>query len=389
MKKLLVKILSIVAVLVYTPFYVFASGDVMTTFSDAQFISGVNWGNITTTDSSITISNAHIIPDSSGGPVGFTVEWGTGSSGQNSSSYSPINMTQPYVLQGYGIDNYVFNITISNLKPVTDYYLTIREINPYEIQPGVTDYGYNLFTFGFATTKRAENPDIDLNYTNNFTNLNVTGKIFLSNGQVLAGEDIILQMYEVPPGTTLDENYTPTNLITSPIITTALPGSSNGSGYFEYNFGSVVPGSAHYLLIKRGIDQPNLILPMYFEVPTNSAPPTSTPPGNNPTTPSTQNGLIPCNGPDCDFNMLVVLINNVVDFLIVFIAFPFVAIVAAWAGILLLTSGGNPSAKEKAKGMIGNVIIGLVLALLSWGIIKIILVTLGYTGPLLSIFGIN
>lgn len=370
-------------------------GDVMTTFAGAQFIAGVNWGNVTATDHSITISNAHLIPDSSGGPVGFTVEWGFGSPEQNSGDYEPINITQPYILQGYGIDNYVFNIVFNNLTAAEDYYFTIREINLYEEpQPGVTDYGYNLFTYGFATTEEVEDPEINLSYSNNNTSLNVSGNLILSNGQALMAENIILQIFEVPPGTTLFEEEPPpfSALITSPIITTGGPSVANGAGYFEHTFeNNVNPGSAYYLLIKRGIDQPDLVFPIYFEVPElGGGNATTTPPGSGPTFPTPpNNGLIPCNGPDCNFDMLVVLINKVVDFLIIFIAFPFVAIVMAWAGVLLLTSGGSSSAKEKSKKMIWHVVIGLILALLSWGIIKIILLTLGYQGPLLGIFGIN
>lgn len=395
MKKYFSKFLILALVFTATPFSLGAqSPDVMTTFSGAQFIAGVNWGNVTTTDHSITISNAHVIPmNPSGGAVGFTVEWGTGSPEQNSSNYEPINITQPYTLGGFGSDNYVFNITFNNLTAATDYYFTIREINPYEAQPGVTDYGYNLFTYGFATTENISDANVEFQYSNNNTSVNISGNLILSNGQGLMGQDIILQIFEVPPGTTLFDQEPPpfSALTTSPIITTGGPSVANGAGYFQYTFdGSVNPGSAYYLLIKRGIDEPDLVFPTYFEVPEIGGNATTTPPGGGPTSPNAStNGLIPCNGPDCNFDSLITLINNVVDFLIVFIAFPFVAIVAAWAGILLLTSGGSSSAKDKAKTMLWHVIIGLILALLSWGIIKIILVTLGYQGPLLGIFGIN
>lgn len=392
MKKYFLKFFVLILVVSCLPFNARAAGDVMTTFAGAQFIAGVNWGNVTVTDHSVTISNAHVIPmNPSGGAVGFTVEWGKGAPSQNSGDYEPINITQPYTLGGFGADNYAFSITFNNLTAVTDYYFTIREINPYEAQPGVTDYGYNLFTYGFARTDFVSDPGIEFAYSNNNNTVNISGNLVLSNGQAMMAEDIVMQIFEVPPGTTIDDIPEFTNVITSPIITTGGPSVTNGSGYFAHTFdNNVSPGSAYYLLIKRGIDQPNLIFPTYFEVPELGGNATTTPPGGGPTFPTPpNNGLIPCDGPDCNFDMLVVLINNVVDFLIVFIAFPFVAIVVAWAAVLLLTSGGSSSAKEKSKKMLWHVVIGLILALLSWGIIKIILITLGYQGPLLAIFGIN
>jgi hypothetical protein len=408
MKKYFLKFFVVFLTLVSLPFNATAQqGDIMTTFAGAQFIAGINWGLVTATDHSITISNAHLIPmNPSGGPVTFTVEWGKGSPGQNSNNYEFLGTTQPTTLSYSGGDtnydvnlpgednDYYFSITLNNLEPTTNYYFTIHEVNPYEAQPGVTDYGYNLFTYGFVTTDEIPNIDIDFQYSNNNNTVNISGNLETSNGQDLVAENIILQIFEVPPGTNIDEIPSLNNVITSPIITTAAPGSSGGGGYFEHTFdNNVSPGSAYYLLIKRGIDQPNLVFPVYFEVPNLGGNSSTTPPGGGPNfSNATTTGLIPCGSvgqPDCDFDQFIVLINNVVDFLIVFIAFPFVAIVVAWAGILLLTSGGNSSAKEKSKKMIWHVVIGLILALLSWGIIKIILMTLGYQGPLLGIFGIN
>lgn len=394
------------------------SGDIMTTFPGAQFIAGVNWGLVTATDHSITISNAHLIPmNPSGGPITFSVEWGKGSPGESNGSYEFLGSTQPATL-GYGgtsgpsvnlpgVNNdYYFSITLNNLEPFQDYYFTIHEVNPYDAQPGITDYGYDLFTYGFKKTNHIYGLNVNFNYSNNNNTVSVSGNLNNSTGQSLSAEDIILQISQVPPGTTLDEIYsvpqgqTPvqiSNIITSPVITTSGPGSTNGAGYFSHTFNNnVSPDEAYYLFIKRSIDEPYpfLVLPIYFEVPIpGSGNPTSTSPGGGPNFGNAPTGgLIPCGNigqPECDFNQLIVLINNVVDFLIVFVAFPFVAIVAAWAGVLLLTSGGSTGARDKAKKMLGHVVIGLILALLSWGIIKIILVSLGYQGDLLTIFGIN
>lgn len=103
------------------------------------------------------------------------------------------------------------------------------------------------------------------------------------------------------------------------------------------------------------------------------------------------NGLVACDGPDCHFNEFIETVNRVINFVIFFVAFPIVGIVAAWAGFNLITSGGNSSKKEYATGMLWKVLIGLVCALLCWAIIKLVLITFGYvpTGELWEIFGMN
>jgi len=94
-------------------------------------------------------------------------------------------------------------------------------------------------------------------------------------------------------------------------------------------------------------------------------------------------GLIPCgdrNEPVCDFNQVMELINRVIKFLLFDISIPIAAILFAYAGIILVTSGGSESARTKAKNIFINVAVGLTVALASWLIIETILSTLGYDG---------
>lgn len=386
MKKYFIKFLILVPVLFLCNTPAHAAEVCAAPATGAVIIQCVDWGTVTSTDNSITISGAHLTPFVPSGPKTFSIEWGTGVAGQPNGTYSYINSTQPATLN----PPYTFNITIPSLQPVTSYYFTISEAGIFDPLSGESPIYTNLFTYGFDITDGVSNPDIDLVYSNNNTNVNVNGNLFLGTGQALMGEQIVLQLYQVPPGTTLDQNPPPNGLVTSPILTTAGSGGPNGSGYFQYTFTNVIPGSAYYLMIKRNIDQPYLITPIYFEVPLVVGNP---PPQNATSTPPMiYSGLIPCGftgAPPCDFDMLIVLINRVVDFLLFVIAFPVVAVVVAWAGVKLLLSGGNSGAKEQAKSMMSHVIVGLILALLAWGIIKLILTTLGYHGPLLSIFGIS
>lgn len=90
--------------------------------------------------------------------------------------------------------------------------------------------------------------------------------------------------------------------------------------------------------------------------------------------------LIPCTGTNedpCGFPQLMLLIANVIHFLLVDMATPIAAIVFAYAGWLYMTSGISES-KSHAKSMMIKVVIGYVLALASWLIVKTIMVALGY-----------
>lgn len=95
-------------------------------------------------------------------------------------------------------------------------------------------------------------------------------------------------------------------------------------------------------------------------------------------------GLVPCGGggtePDCNFNYLMTLINNIINFILFTLAVPLAAIMFAYAGILLLTSGGNSAQKDKAKKVFTGVAMGLVIAAAAWLIVHVILSILGYSG---------
>lgn len=79
-------------------------------------------------------------------------------------------------------------------------------------------------------------------------------------------------------------------------------------------------------------------------------------------------GLIPCDGgpgDPCQACQLVELADNVVDWLVVTLSVV-AAIMIIYAGFVLVTSGGNTSAKEKAKSLITNLIVGFLIVLGGW-----------------------
>ena len=81
--------------------------------------------------------------------------------------------------------------------------------------------------------------------------------------------------------------------------------------------------------------------------------------------------LIVCNGPDCQFDHVIQLINTIVEyfFYAVVLAVVFAAI---YAGFLLVTSGGNQSARTKAIGVFTKIGWGALWLLGGYLLIKII-----------------
>jgi hypothetical protein len=62
-------------------------------------------------------------------------------------------------------------------------------------------------------------------------------------------------------------------------------------------------------------------------------------------------------------------------------AIPIAAIMFFYAGFLLVTAGGEAAgARTKAKSIFTNAVIGLVLAIACWLIVKLILTILGWNG---------
>lgn len=91
--------------------------------------------------------------------------------------------------------------------------------------------------------------------------------------------------------------------------------------------------------------------------------------------------LIVCDGPNCDFAALIQLVKNLITAL-VYISTFLATGVFAYAGFLLLTSGGNESAKNQAKDIFLKVLKGYLWILAAWLIVYTITTVLlkeGYT----------
>ncbi len=86
---------------------------------------------------------------------------------------------------------------------------------------------------------------------------------------------------------------------------------------------------------------------------------------------SNAQGLIVCNGPNCTFDSLILLIRKVIDFLIL-ISVPLASLSFAWAGFLLVSSGGSEDKKNKAKEIFSKTAIGFMIVLSAWLIVYFI-----------------
>ena len=82
----------------------------------------------------------------------------------------------------------------------------------------------------------------------------------------------------------------------------------------------------------------------------------------------------------CDFTYLLIMVNYVINFVFKYMVVPVAAILFAYAGFEMVTSGGSPEQKGKAVSVFKNVAIGLVIAAASWLIVSLILSILGFQG---------
>ena len=99
---------------------------------------------------------------------------------------------------------------------------------------------------------------------------------------------------------------------------------------------------------------------------------------------SISNQLIVCNGvgdassPNvdtkaCTFDDAMKLLQNVIKLLLTKVAFLIFMAGMFYGGWMFLTSGGDIGARKKAKNLIWRMIIGYVIALASWVIIKAVI----------------
>jgi len=88
-------------------------------------------------------------------------------------------------------------------------------------------------------------------------------------------------------------------------------------------------------------------------------------------------GIVPCNGPDCNFCSLAQLGQNIIN-LAIYLAVFLSAILFAWAGWNYLTNFGDTGKVAKAHSVFANVAVGLIIILAAWLIIDTLMKTVLY-----------
>jgi hypothetical protein len=82
---------------------------------------------------------------------------------------------------------------------------------------------------------------------------------------------------------------------------------------------------------------------------------------------------------DCDFDMIMVLVNKIINFALITLATPLFALIIMYVGFLYLTAGGSPKNIDKSKVILKNAVVGYIIALVAWLVVKSILLSLGFT----------
>lgn len=78
----------------------------------------------------------------------------------------------------------------------------------------------------------------------------------------------------------------------------------------------------------------------------------------------------------CGFSDFITLIQRVIEYIFILVL-PIMAIVFAYAGYLFLTSGGSESKRTAAKKAMTSALIGVIIIMAAWLLVKTVLVSLG------------
>ncbi len=82
------------------------------------------------------------------------------------------------------------------------------------------------------------------------------------------------------------------------------------------------------------------------------------------------------NGPMCGFSDFMGMLNRIINYIFVLVL-PISAIMFTYAGFLYISSAADPKKRTAAKNAMTKLVIGVIIIMLAWIIVKTILITLG------------
>ncbi len=93
---------------------------------------------------------------------------------------------------------------------------------------------------------------------------------------------------------------------------------------------------------------------------------------------------MPAQDQQCKFPHLILFVKNLIKDLVL-IAFPLTAVTFAWAGFLILTSGGDKGKLEKGRGMLIKVGIGFAWIVGAYILVTFIINTFVKSGSIVNL----
>lgn len=89
-------------------------------------------------------------------------------------------------------------------------------------------------------------------------------------------------------------------------------------------------------------------------------------------------GIVNCDGPDCNWQKLVELINKMLKFVVFDISLPLCAVLFMYSGWQMMTSQGDMRKFTMARKIFTNVVIGFAIVMVAYYVVKFGLGVLGF-----------
>lgn len=88
-----------------------------------------------------------------------------------------------------------------------------------------------------------------------------------------------------------------------------------------------------------------------------------------------QSSIIPCTD-KCTFSDSLKLLNNIISFIFKTLLIPVFILIVIYVGFKYITAQGNPAKVVNLKKVLGNVVVGIIILLCAWLIVRTLMTTL-------------